>query len=98
MLYISVHQDGTFPGTGTLAGVGMGDGQGYTMNVPIPGDCGDQAYRTVWEEVVSPRIEAFNPDLIIVSAGVTLFLQCSCIFSGAAGLETWLQHSPSLRS
>ena len=98
VLYISVHQDGTFPGTGTLAGVGMGDGQGYTMNVPIPGDCGDQAYRTVWEEVVSPRIEAFNPDLIIVSAGVTLFLQCSCIFSGAAGLETWLQHSPSLRS
>ena len=72
VLYISVHQDGTFPGTGPLSGVGTGDGQGYTVNVLIPGDSGDQAYRTVWEDVVAPRIKAFDPDMILVSAGVPL--------------------------
>lgn len=78
VLYISVHQDGTYPGTGKLEGVGMGDGQGYTMNLPIPGDCGDAAYRAVWEEVVAPRIRAFNPDMMIVSAGMVLLCSCLC--------------------
>jgi acetoin utilization deacetylase AcuC-like enzyme len=70
VLYISVHQDGSYPGTGKLQGVGVGDGEGFTMNVPIPGDCGDNAYRQLWEGVVAPRIQAFKPDMMIISAGV----------------------------
>jgi acetoin utilization deacetylase AcuC-like enzyme len=77
VLYISVHQDGSYPGTGKLAGVGVGDGEGYTMNIPIPRDCGDSAYRRIWEDVVAPRIRAFNPDMMIISAGVRLLPFCN---------------------
>jgi acetoin utilization deacetylase AcuC-like enzyme len=77
VLYISVHQDGSYPGTGKLEGVGTGDGEGYTMNIPIPGDCGDSAYRMVWAEAVAPRIRAFNPDMMIISAGVWILLSLS---------------------
>ena len=37
VLFISSHQDGLFPMTGKLREAGAGDGEGYTINIPIPG-------------------------------------------------------------
>ena len=69
VLFISIHQEGSFPGTGGTANVGVGDGEGCSLNVNLPGDAGDAAYRDAWETVVAPALARFGPDIILVSAG-----------------------------
>jgi acetoin utilization deacetylase AcuC-like enzyme len=94
VLYVSVHQRGAYPGTGQVDAVGSGDGEGSTVNVPVPGDCGDTGYRTVWEEVVEPRLRAFAPDMLIISAGtharaVSALHSTTCGASAAVLLSAW---------
>lgn len=55
--------------TGAAAETGRGDGEGFTLNVPLPGLAGDAAARATFEEVVGPAARRFKPDLIVVSAG-----------------------------
>ncbi len=69
VFYISTHQAGSYPGTGGVAEVGSGAGEGATLNVPLPGGAGDAAARAALEEVVAPAAERFRPDIILVSAG-----------------------------
>eukprot|EP00192_Tetraselmis_astigmatica_P012304 CAMPEP_0117670680 /NCGR_PEP_ID=MMETSP0804-20121206/12906_1 /TAXON_ID=1074897 /ORGANISM="Tetraselmis astigmatica, Strain CCMP880" /LENGTH=422 /DNA_ID=CAMNT_0005479043 /DNA_START=142 /DNA_END=1410 /DNA_ORIENTATION=+ len=69
VLFISTHQAGGYPGTGQLLEVGEGDGEGYSINLPLPGDSGDYAMMAVFEEVVRPAAARFQPDIILVSAG-----------------------------
>lgn len=70
VLFLSIHQDGSFPQTGSTAHAGVDDGEGFSINVNLPGDAGDSAYRDAWETVVAPALERFGPDIILVSAGV----------------------------
>jgi histone deacetylase 4/5 len=50
--------------------IGEGPGQGYNINVPWEhGRCGDADYLAVWDHVLIPVAESFNPDIILVSAG-----------------------------
>ena len=37
VLFVSTHQAGGWPGTGALKELGKGDGEGYTINLPLPG-------------------------------------------------------------
>ena len=37
VLFISTHQKGMYPGTGKLTEVGKGDGEGASINLPLPG-------------------------------------------------------------
>lgn len=37
VLFVSTHQQYIYPGTGKVTDVGSGDGEGYTINVPLPG-------------------------------------------------------------
>lgn len=69
VLYFSVHQSPFYPGTGHIEDVGWGEGQGFNVNVPLPGGMGDTAYRYVFEEVLLPIARQFKPELILVSAG-----------------------------
>lgn len=74
VLYVSTHQDGTFPGTGKISAVGGGGsggrGEGFTVNVPLPSSSGHAALAgAALEEVVLPALRRFAPDLLIVSAG-----------------------------
>lgn len=69
VLFISTHQTGLFPGTGKVSDVGSGDGEGATINVPLPGDSGDSALSSAWDQVVVPALSRFRPDAIVVSAG-----------------------------
>lgn len=69
-LTISIHQDGRFPlRTGKLGERGDGEGFGCNINVPLPPGCGHGAYTAAFEQVVSPALDAFKPDLIIVASG-----------------------------
>jgi acetoin utilization deacetylase AcuC-like enzyme len=69
VFYCSVHEDGLYPGTGAIDEIGSGPGEGTTMNAPLPAGCGDPEYAAVFEESFGPAIEAFDPDLLLVSAG-----------------------------
>jgi acetoin utilization deacetylase AcuC-like enzyme len=72
---VSVHNDHwswdreAHPQTGDLAEDGRGDGTGYTLNAPLPPGTGDQGYAELFERVVEPAVTAFDPDLLLVSAG-----------------------------
>ncbi|MDZ7711136.1 MAG: histone deacetylase family protein [Roseovarius sp.] len=65
-LFISSHQFPLWPGTGTADDTGPHD---TVVNLPIAPGSGSDEFRRLYEEKVFPRVEAFAPDLILVSAG-----------------------------
>ena len=67
--FISIHQAPFYPGTGALSEIGGGDGEGYTMNLPIPGGSGDLAYLTLISEVVIPFLDQKKPEILLISYG-----------------------------
>ncbi len=66
VLYCSTHQMPLYPGTGALGERGEHD---TIVNAPLrPGDDG-AAFRAAMTERILPRLAAFAPDLVLVSAG-----------------------------
>ncbi|HET6643091.1 MAG TPA: histone deacetylase [Gaiellaceae bacterium] len=64
VFYVSLHQWPLYPGTGGQ------DDQGETlMNVPLPAGSTDEDYLRAFEELVEPAVTAFDPHLVLVSAG-----------------------------
>ncbi len=70
VLYISTHQTGIFPGTGRLEFLGKGEGEGFTVNVPLASGCGDSTFDLAYSDLVRPILEQFKPDAVLVSVGV----------------------------
>lgn len=71
VLLISIHQDGLFPPLmGRANEVGRGEGQGLTINIPLPAGSGHEAYLAAFEQVVIPAARSFTPTLILVAAGL----------------------------
>ncbi len=68
-LYISTHQWGIFPGTGSVNDTGTGDGTGYNVNIPLSSGSGDATYGRVMDEIIDPVIREFRPDNLLVSFG-----------------------------
>lgn len=69
VLFISLHQENWYPGTGMIEETGDGDGAGFTINIPLPAGTGDGGYRTVFEEVIVPVLQLSAPQLLLISAG-----------------------------
>jgi acetoin utilization deacetylase AcuC-like enzyme len=69
VLFMSIHEWPLYPGTGPASDVGSGEGEGFTVNVPVPGGSGDAAYRSLIEHVAGGLIAAWEPQLLLVSAG-----------------------------
>ncbi len=71
VMTISMHQDGRtlFPGTGYVDETGTGEGEGYSVNLPMPIGTYDDIYFKAFREVVIPLIRAYNPDVIVLEAG-----------------------------
>jgi acetoin utilization deacetylase AcuC-like enzyme len=66
LMYCSTHQMPLYPGTGAASERGEHDN---IVNAPLkPGDGGEQ-FKAAMETRILPRLEAFGPDLIIISAG-----------------------------
>lgn len=61
---------------GKVNATGSGAGQGYTINVPLPGDAGHDSMLSVWQRVIEPAACRFQPDIILCSAGRVLCLCC----------------------
>jgi len=69
VLYISLHQYPFYPGTGAASERGIGEGEGATLNVPLPAGTGEERYRTEFLTRVVPALASFAPGLLLVSAG-----------------------------
>jgi acetoin utilization deacetylase AcuC-like enzyme len=71
VFYYSIHQHPTFafPGTGRAFETGSGEGIGSTRNYPVLPGHGDKEYLGLIQRDFIPVIEAFSPEVIIVSAG-----------------------------
>lgn len=69
VLYVSMHQYPFYPGTGDVGEIGVGDGRGFTVNVPLEVGSTDEDYRLVFTDVVTPVLRSFKPSLVLVSAG-----------------------------
>jgi len=69
VLFISTHQFPFYPGSGAVNEVGVGAGEGFTLNIPLPAGCDDAEYLQVFQEIIVPAAERFEPDWILVSAG-----------------------------
>jgi len=64
VLYASLHQVGIFPGTG-----GQYEQRETTINVPLSPGLGDREWLDALETQIAPSIQAFEPDVLLVSAG-----------------------------
>ena len=69
LLFVSIHQSPLYPGTGPAGDVGEAAGEGYTVNVPVPAGTGSAAFCSIVEHVAVPLIGAFEPQLVLISAG-----------------------------
>jgi acetoin utilization deacetylase AcuC-like enzyme len=64
VLYVSLHEWPFWPGTG-----GPDDQGETTVNVPLRAGSDDGDYLRAFAERVEPEVEAFDPQLVLVSAG-----------------------------
>lgn len=69
VLYFSTHQYPFYPGTGAANEIGSGEGEGYTVNIPLSTGCGDSEYANIFNHVLKPIAIAYQPQLVLVSAG-----------------------------
>lgn len=73
VLYVSTHQFPFYPGTGSLQEAGKNAGQGYTVNIPLPGGLGDQEYAAIFNDIIIPVGREYDPDIVLVSAGFDIY-------------------------
>ena len=69
VLFASIHQWPLYPGTGQLCDVGVSGGDGFSLNLPVPPGSGDATWLPLVEHVVVPAARAYEPQLILISAG-----------------------------
>ncbi|MEN8240916.1 MAG: histone deacetylase [Chloroflexota bacterium] len=69
VFFCSIHQYPLFPMTGVAAEIGSDQGEGLTLNIPYPPYAGDFARMTALEQAVMPALEAFAPEMLLISAG-----------------------------
>jgi len=71
VFYYSIHEHPSFayPGTGREFEVGVGEGDGCTVNSPVLPGRGDDEYRRLIMQDLVPAIKKFKPEFLILSAG-----------------------------
>jgi acetoin utilization deacetylase AcuC-like enzyme len=63
--YLSSHQLSLYPDSGQVHERGIGN----VLNAPLPPGTGSRGFRAAWQEHLLPAIDAFRPQLLLVSAG-----------------------------
>ena len=66
VLFCSTHQMPLYPGTGATSECGEHD---TIVNTPLRAGDGGDIFREAFDVAILPRVEAFRPDLILISAG-----------------------------
>ena len=75
VLAISLHETGQtlFPGSGFEHEIGEGVGKGYSVNIPLPPETGDELFVHAFSEIIPQLVAAFKPDIIVSQLGVDTF-------------------------
>jgi acetoin utilization deacetylase AcuC-like enzyme len=66
LFYGSTHQWPLYPGTGSAQEAGVA---GNIVNVPLPPMSGSQAFRLGMTRTLLPALDAFAPEMVLISAG-----------------------------
>jgi len=69
VFFISLHQWPHYPGTGPAEQTGVGEGVGYTLNVPLAAGTPAVEHRGHFERAIAEALSRFEPDFVLVSAG-----------------------------
>ncbi|MBD3169144.1 MAG: histone deacetylase [candidate division Zixibacteria bacterium] len=69
LLYISLHQYPFYPGTGAADDTGLGAGEGYTLNIPMPAASTNDDWLEAFEKIIVPSLDDYKPGFILISAG-----------------------------
>ncbi|MCX6380737.1 MAG: acetoin utilization protein AcuC [Armatimonadetes bacterium] len=77
VLTVSLHESGRtlFPGTGFVHEVGIGEGEGYSINLPFAPYTTDEVWLSAWRESVLPILKAFEPEAILLQMGADAHLR-----------------------
>lgn len=65
VFYASSHQAPFFPGTGDPSETGVGN----IVNTPLAEGSGSRDFRAAYDNIILPALNAFHPELILISAG-----------------------------
>ena len=77
VLTISIHESGQwlFPGTGYVQEIGVGDGTGYSVNIPLAPYTQDNEWHAAFDVVIPPLVRAFKPDVLFTQLGIDTHFQ-----------------------
>jgi acetoin utilization deacetylase AcuC-like enzyme len=98
VLFVSIHEWPLYPGTGPDSDVGSGAGEGFTVNLPVPGGSGDLVWGALAEHVAGALIAAWEPELLLISAGFDAhrddpLATCRVSEAGFAGMAASLRRA-----
>ena len=100
--FCSIHQDPFYPGTGIINDSGSEEGEGYTMNLPIPSFSGDQAYLTLLHEIIFPYLGSTEPEMVLLSFGFdthwkdplgSMQVSAQCVHQMLKDLKEWVDQN-----
>jgi len=69
VLYFSSHDMLLYPFSGEMEETGEGDGTGHTINIPLLRTFEDGDVLHIYDEILTPVIRRFRPELVLVAAG-----------------------------
>lgn len=72
VLNVSIHESGQwlFPGSGFVSETGEGDGEGYSVNIPLFPYTQDALWMRAFDELIPPLVRAYKPDVLFTQLGI----------------------------
>ena len=67
--FISLHQFPFYPGTGAAGEKGIREGEGYTLNFPLPAGTTGKTYIDIFKDKIIKVLNDYDPQLLFISAG-----------------------------
>ncbi|WP_051148580.1 histone deacetylase family protein [Desulfospira joergensenii] len=74
VLFLSVHESKSFPGTGLVHEKGQGRGQGFTINIPLEKGSRARDIGRALYFIAGPVAQSYKPEIILVSLGFDFFI------------------------
>ena len=74
VFYLSLHQWPHYPGSGAKDETGEGQGQGWTLNVPLPAQTSSDDYRKHFLEALDYALSICRPGFVLISAGFDVMI------------------------
>lgn len=69
VLFFSMHRHPFYPGSGLASETGMGDGLGYTVNLPVDVQQTGDEILSQFKQRLDRSVQSFKPELVLISAG-----------------------------